>query len=433
MHDHPFRATCITRTMSSMRFLATLVLAGVLVGLSAPHAAVAATSFTVAPLILNEKGKPRDIIKGTLTITNTTERKIGLYASVYDFDPAAGPDSEQLPPGANKEGSLANWFEISRGVIELEPQESVQVPYLIHINLKARPGIYHALLTFGAGSNRVLAQGSKDLEEIVLTVEVEDDARERLQLSMFLPDEQIFSGTTATFTYNLENVGNRTLIPRGEIRIYNRRGQEVATLSANEQGSSIAPNSRQHLASAWDASGRFGKYKAFLDVEYGQTGTVQDTVYFWVFPWREVMIGFFLLLVLIGSVTYLVHLKLTYRFAYAGAASPRSYGYDEDDEQDAGGEYASPWEDGASVAPAPLPREHHVALSPTRAPQTPAAPPPVALTGRTPVRASTPEHLVRRTETNKRTGPADGVHTVALGRSAPPSDAHHVVHLSKRS
>ncbi|NBD73417.1 hypothetical protein GVX82_00030 [Patescibacteria group bacterium] len=300
-----------------MRILVTLLAVLVLLW-GVPTADVAATErFSVAPLIITEKGKARDIIKGNLSIENPTERKLTLYASVFDFDPSAGPAERQFAPGERKDDSLANWIEITRGAIELEPGETIQVPYLIHINLRARPGTYHAQLVFGAGGNRQLAQGSDDRQEVVVTVEVQDDIRERLQLATFMPDEQIFSGKTATFTFGLENTGNRSVAPRGEIRIYNRRGQEVATLPANGESGAIAPDTREMLASAWDASGRFGKYKAFLDLEYGQTGTVQDTVYFWVFPWREVMIGFFLLLILIGSVTYLIHLKLTYRYAYA--------------------------------------------------------------------------------------------------------------------
>ena len=280
-------------------------------------------NFSIIPLVVSDKGKPRDILKDTVTITNETTKKLVLYADVQDFDPADGPrPMKEGPHNPDREKNLANWIEITRGRIVLQPGETVQVPYLVHINLRALPGVYHAEVGFYEGPNRrdaVAKPYSKST--MMVTIEVLDDARERLQLDSFLSDKSIFSGNSASFSYALENVGNRAMTPRGQIRIYNRRGQEVATLDVNEAGSSLAPDDSSQLASVWDAAGRFGKYKAFLDVEYGQTGTVQDTVYFWIFPWREVMIGFILLLILAAAVTYMVHVKLTYnRLGYAPAA-----------------------------------------------------------------------------------------------------------------
>ena len=278
--------------------------------------------FSVTPLVIDEKGQPRDIIKNAITLTNNTGQRLDVYADVRNFDPSAGAVTADFSAGAHVAKSLANWVEITRGVIELEPNESVQIPYLIHINLRAKPGLYYAELVFAAGSSRKKAFSEGAYEErALMTVEVLDDAVEKLQLDTFMPEKSIFSGDTATFTFALKNVGNRTVVPRGEIRIYNRRGQEVASLPANGAAETLSPSGKQQLAAVWDAKGRFGKYKAFLDLEYGQTGTVQDTVYFWVFPWREVLIGFFLLLVLIVSVTYLIHLRATYgpRAQAAGA------------------------------------------------------------------------------------------------------------------
>lgn len=276
--------------------------------------------FAVAPLVITEKGQPRDILKQSITLTNNTGQKVEVYADVQNFDASAGSQKANFTSGEHVAGSLANWIEITRGVIELEPFETIQIPYLVQINLRAKPGTYYAQLVFARakrGRNDSFVDPSHEIR-VMMTVEVQDDAQERLQLGMFLPDKAVFAGNNASFTFGLENVGNRTLIPRGEIRIYNRRGQEVATLPANTESETISPSGKQQLAAAWNADGRFGKYKAFLDLEYGQAGAVQDTIYFWVFPWKEVLIGFFLLLVLIVSVTYLIHLRVT----YAGAVAP---------------------------------------------------------------------------------------------------------------
>ena len=109
----------------------------------------------------------------------------------------------------------------------------------------------------------------------------------------------------------MENVGNRLIEPRGSIRIFNRRGEEVGSVPLNAEGEGITPENKKQLAAVWGATGRFGKYKAFLDLEYGenQLASVQDTVYFWVFPWKEILValGGVVVLAIVG--TYIVHMR----------------------------------------------------------------------------------------------------------------------------
>ncbi|MCK5027576.1 MAG: hypothetical protein KAS07_04100 [Candidatus Pacebacteria bacterium] len=267
-------------------------------------------SFSLSPLIVDEKAKPRDILKQTAVLTNNTERKVTIYVTVKNMDLS---DGEQVFEHYNKaeiETSLANWIEIKRSVIELEPGETKRIPYLIQVHLSALPGIYHAKAYFQEGSNRGEAQSRiKTWHAIDLNIEVLDDVKERLQLSSFAPDKVFFTGSTASFSYLLENIGNRSVAPRGEIRIFNRRGEEVAALPANGDGTSLLPEATSLLGSAWEATGKFGRYKAYLDIEYGdkQLGTVNDTIFFWIVPWKQILllfVGFAVAVVIAGYVAY---------------------------------------------------------------------------------------------------------------------------------
>lgn len=345
-------------------------------------------NFTINPLVVTEKGKPRDILKHSLTLTNTTSKKLSLYADVFDFDPSKGAKVMDTNPHSDRSKNLANWIEITRGKITLKPNETIQVPYLIHINLRSNPGVYHAEITFSEGNTRQKAtETPKSRGSVMINLEVQDDARERLHLGTFLADKNVFSGNTASFSYAVENVGNRTLTPRGNIRIYDRVGKEVATIPVNGDSESISPNGNNQLAAVWNAEGRFGKYKAFLDLEYGQTGAVQDTVYFWVFPWREVLIGFILLLILAASITYLIHIRLTYnKYGYAGIAgaqvATQEVPIDDEEEFDEPGTMPpQPTQPARNVVmpsttlrkappqPAPQPMQTHVPAQPGGTPQ----------------------------------------------------------------
>lgn len=275
------------------------------------------TTFSVSPVVANEKAKPRDIIKKELLVTNNTNERMGLRASVENIDPSDGTQEFVSPGAADLSQSLANWIEITRGVIDLSPGESRKIPYLIHVNLSAKPGSYFARVVFTDGTPPPQdgVKGVDDGTSLLINVEVQDDARERLQLGNFMTANSIVTGKDVSFTYQVENVGNRNIEPRGSIRIFNRRGAEVGSVPLNADGISVTPENKQLLAAAWDSSGRFGKYKAFLDLEYGenQVASVQDTVYFWVFPWKEIfmtILGVFVL-ALIG--TYIIHLRTVAR------------------------------------------------------------------------------------------------------------------------
>ncbi len=275
--------------------------------------------FFVSPVVENEKAKPRDIIKKELLITNNTDKRVDLYITVENVDPNKGDQDFKAASNSDLSTSLANWIEITRGVIELSAGESRKIPYLIHVNLSAKPGIYYSKIKFSHGRTRKEAEMKDEGASLLLNVEVVDDAKERLQLGNFVSDDSVVLGDTASFSYKIENTGNRRIEPRGTIRIFNRRGEEVGSVPLNADGNEISPNNNKQLAAVWSTLGRFGKYKAYLDLEYGekQLASVQDTVYFWVFPWKEIMASIIGIIILAIVGTYIVHMRVMARPAYA--------------------------------------------------------------------------------------------------------------------
>lgn len=276
----------------------------------APEVLFAQSSFSVTPHIIDEIGKPRDIIKKTAVITNNTNHNVKVYAFVHNLDSEQGEQDFLSRTDVDLKDSLANWIEITRAMMRLAPGETRQVPYLIHVNLFAEPGTYHARIGFGSGSNQDDAEKTLTSDtSIAINIEVPDDSKERLQLGLFKSDKTFFSGGAASFTYLLENIGNRALSPQGEVRIYNRRGEEVAAIDASSNGASLLPDATSQLGAVWNTTGNFGRYKAFLDLSYGdkQYGTVQDTVYFWVIPWKKIVGIFLFLSIMVGIVAFMLH------------------------------------------------------------------------------------------------------------------------------
>jgi hypothetical protein len=246
----------------------------------------------VTPVVIDEKGKPRDILKQSIKVINTSERKLQLYPSVNDVHKIEGEkEFVAAQTGDDRKDSLANWIELSRGVIELGPGEEKEIPFVIRINVTAVAGSYHATISFTEGGARDAADAKPPLGEITVNVEVQDDVKEIMQLNKFGTDSFFLAGDDVLFNYSVENIGNQELQPKGEVRIYNRRGEEVAAVPVNSDGKTISPSQMTQLASVWSGAEGFGRYKAFLTVDYGkvQTASVQDTVYFWIVPWKQLL------------------------------------------------------------------------------------------------------------------------------------------------
>ncbi len=255
---------------------------------------VLAAELNATPVVVDDKAKARDILKRSITIQNTSNRKLSVYPSVNDVHPEDGKAAfVSAQSAADRADSLATWIELSRGVIEIQPGEEKTVPFVIRIAANALPGTYHAAIAFGEGGDRAAAEASAPLITVTVNTEVQEDIKEFLQLDTFSTDRLFFSGDDVLFKYQLENIGNQELQPKGEVRIYDRRGEEVASIEVNGEGKKFSPDQQLQLASVWSAAHGFGRYKAFLNIDYGasQKASVQDTVFFWIIPWQQLLIA----------------------------------------------------------------------------------------------------------------------------------------------
>ncbi|GEM_PF-587580 len=287
-----------------------------------------AAAFAITPAVIDMKGKAREVVTASLRLTNSGAKPVEVYPFVENIDVGDGSRAFSDPTKADLTVSLANWILLNRSAVLLLPGETRDISFSVEINLRAEPGAYHAEIAFAPGATRDEAAANRArAASVAVNLEVMEDIRERMELKTFRPERLFFSGFPVSFSYEFKNTGNRAVQPSGEIRIYNRRGMEVASLPLASRAEAIAPGVDQRFAVRWEgargehpaidgsetsprtgfALGRpagfaataigfvsggfwptgFGKYKAYLDVEYGSGSgrTIQDTVYFWIIPW----------------------------------------------------------------------------------------------------------------------------------------------------
>lgn len=253
-------------------------------------------SYGATPMIMDLKAEARDIIKKSITITNEGSEKLDLYPTVNNVSvDEQGVQEFQDIQEADKSTSLANWIQFPRAVIELDSGESKTIVFTIQVNLEAKPGTYHARISFPAGSTREKAEEELDNSPFVMiNLEVTEKVNELLGLKKFLSDKTFFVSLPANLSFSLENIGNKETVPRGEVIIYDHKGKEVGNTAINVEGKKISPGNVSDFKTEINKSDLFGRYKAYLSVNYGenQKGTITDTIYFYVIPWQKLAIIF---------------------------------------------------------------------------------------------------------------------------------------------
>jgi hypothetical protein len=275
-----------------------------------PTAASASLGYTVSPLVIDETVEARDIIERKITLTNTGTQPVTIYPTVNNISLKEGGTIDAfLPPvESDRTASLASWIEISRLGIDLMVGESHTINLTLRINPNPVAGTYHAFIGFGSGRNRddsELQVKNGNAPGTVVSVTLDEKKNVLLKLSGFFVERFVTKIDNQAAVYTFKNPGDETLIPTGEIIFYDGTGKEVSALSVNDEHIAIPPGGEHSFVATVPTSGMFGKYKAFLSVEYGgtQKGSVQDTSFFYVFPLQKMLIilGIVLLITTCGA------------------------------------------------------------------------------------------------------------------------------------
>ncbi|MEA1962887.1 MAG: hypothetical protein U9M94_01460 [Patescibacteria group bacterium] len=249
----------------------------------------AASGLEISPLIIDEKAKASEKIESMIKIKNNTEHKVSIYPTVNDLLINEGKQEFLSPSSLDKTTSLARWIRIKRAATQIMPGEEAEVSFSIEINQSAVPGKRYAVIFFPSASNRPLAEAKIDKEnvpQVMVNIEIKDETIEKAQLIGFNTFAKTYFTWPVKFSIELKNIGNVALKPKGQVLIYNRREQYLDSLKFNEEEDSIKAGEQKKIYLNWDAKKGIGKFKAKLELEYGEKNKrdLADTIYFWILP-----------------------------------------------------------------------------------------------------------------------------------------------------
>jgi hypothetical protein len=262
-----------------------------------------ASEVTVRPFLIDKTAGPRDIIEETVVLTNEGNSLKYIYATVNEISVDQEGEIKEFvsPVMTDRTNTITSWVEVTRGRIELPPQERKEIPLTIRINPFVEPGEYHAFIGFGHAPNRPRAESQAmkgDVDGVIVKITIGDNRSEGLRLTGFLIDRFITDDEGRSIEVVIENTGEITDSPQGEIIFYDSRGVEIDAIDFNTEGVSVNPGEIKTITTMLPLDKDIGRFKANLSLNYGvnQKASLFDSTSFYLMPINLLLIIFGIIL-----------------------------------------------------------------------------------------------------------------------------------------
>lgn len=265
---------------------------------------------TITPPLVKNNMDKGEAWASYVKVTNNNQSAIRIYIQKLDFksrEDGAGP--EFIKPGAeDSKYFLSQWIEIDNKPVDIQPQQSVNIPFVIKIPQDATPGGHYAAILAGtspqAETKGTVIKTSSQLATLLL-VNIKGDVKEKAEIREFSTDRSIYQSPKVNMTVKFANIGNVHLQPKGEIKITKMFGKEVDKITLNHSTSeygNVLPESIRKWSFDWEKKDKltnFGRYKADLVMNYGSESkeTLNYTLYFWVVNFK--MLGAIILVIIL--------------------------------------------------------------------------------------------------------------------------------------
>jgi len=269
-------------------------------------------ALTVSPPRIELTANPGETITKDLKITNNTASELLVQTTVKDF---LVEDKKGTPITVKSEQAgkfaLSTWLSTSETEFSLPAYQTKLITAAIVIPEEAFPGGHYGAIYFsplglsgpkGAGAETTSQTGVAtkvaSLVSVIIPGDIKEDAIVR---RMDIPLFQEFG--PVKIISEIANSSDIHIRPLGTIRIYNWLGKLNTTLKLKEQN--IFPGASRTYKNLWPQKWGLGKYKAKLEAGYGNQGnSLLAIAYFWVIPWRLIVVVLLVVTLIILSVIY---------------------------------------------------------------------------------------------------------------------------------
>lgn len=263
-------------------------------------------SYTVINPQIEVKLNPGARSEGTTELINDTDVPLTFNLTVRDYivvDTVGTPNF--LPAGTlNNKYSAAAWIAIYPDSFTLNPHQVQKVNYYVQVPANAKPGGHYAGIVYAPVTTPQKKTGGVVNTQVgsLFYITVNGPVTENSLVSKFFANPFQEYGPVQVLT-QIRNLGDLHIAPKATITVsgfFFNKSQDLAVHN-------IFPETARDFENSFGQTLMIGRYRAVLMGTYGLNNNLPlvATVYFWVFPWRIVLVIVLAIIALILAWLYL--------------------------------------------------------------------------------------------------------------------------------
>ena len=256
--------------------------------------AQASRTLTVVSPTVELSLNPGEKAEGTVALINEGKDTLPISLSIYDFivQSSRGEPSLLPPNTLSKRFSAASWIGVTPASFILKPGQRQTISYYVQVPPAARPGGHYAALIFKS-QDAIEFQGSGASLETqmgaLFYLTVKGPVKEQIKITRFFASNFWEYGPVKIQT-QIENLGDSHIKPIATITIFDWLGRRIE-MQALKEGN-IFPTANREYQNPVGQKIMIGRFKAILSLIYGKSNNqvLTANLYFWVFPWKLILI-----------------------------------------------------------------------------------------------------------------------------------------------
>lgn len=296
------------------------ILAGLVATTTHVHAQGGA-GVSISPALIEETldpGESKEYVLQVRNLQTTPQTYYLLTRNISDVRPGGVPVFAQEDDELTGM-ELADWIELPFTEITLEPNQELNVPFVMNVPEDASPGSHFGGVFVSVDPPEFNRSGAAVGYQVanIISIRVSGEVNESASIRQFSTERYFNGSLDIDFTVRIENSGNVLVRPVGPVTITNMLGQEVDQFIFNTEASGVFPRRDREFKFDWQGTGvGLGRYEVILSAVYGDQGakrTMSSTASFWVLPMNIIgpALGVLAVLLLIVFVIVRIYINRT--------------------------------------------------------------------------------------------------------------------------
>jgi len=250
--------------------------------------------------------KPDGVVTEIVKVRNESNQERIISTEIRDFivtDNIGTPVILNNLDDSSNRWAASNWIQISPTSVKLKPGETKNLSLTVLPPKNALPGGHYAMIIYGPDKASSINSTGASIQANVGTliyITIPGNIKENAIVQSFTAPKFSEFGPI-NFNATIKNSSDIHIQPVGAITIKNWFGFKTAQLAL--EPTNIFPYTSRDFQNTLNKKWLFGRYQANFQAIYGTTGAlVSATIFFWVIPWRLLILTLVALAIIVTIV-----------------------------------------------------------------------------------------------------------------------------------